>query len=325
MSASRVRKPSFSRSDEFRAIVLSYERAGGEGKNLLSPRFASMVVSGNEVLSTHELPGVAMKAERLADGVAAHVTVAPGTEVELPVHLCFGVLPERGTQRIISRFEIGEGASVEFLAHCTFPNSVDVLHLMEAEVVVGRGARMRYSETHFHGDQSGARVVPHGRIVVEEGGVYLSEFSLTEGRIGELDFDYTVDVAERGRAELMVRAYGYGSDRLRTVETIRLNGAGARGLAKSRIAVREDAVSEVIATTEGNAPECRGHVDCVEIVRDRAVASAAPNVRVTCASAYVTHEAAIGTVNKKELETLMARGLDEDAAVDVIVGAMLKG
>jgi len=30
-------------------------------------------------------------------------------------------------------------------------------------------------------------------------------------------------------------------------------------------------------------------------------------------------------VNKKELETLMARGLDEDAAVDVIVGAMLKG
>jgi len=37
----------------------------------------------------------------------------------------------------------------------------------------------------------------------------------------------------------------------------------------------------------------------------------------------VTHEAAIGSVNKKELETLMARGLDEDSAVDVIIRGML--
>jgi Fe-S cluster assembly scaffold protein SufB len=312
-------------ADEFEAIVRSYERAGGHGEHLLSPRFASMVVSGNAVLSTHELPGVEMQAEQLEDGVAARIRVAPGTKVDLPVHLCFGVLPERGTQRILPQFEIGEGAVVEFLAHCTFPNSVEVQHLMEASILVGPGARMRYSETHFHGERGGARVVPRGKIVVEEGGAYLSEFNLTEGRIGSLEFDYTVDVGPRGRAELMVRAYGYGDDRLRIVETIRLNGRGARGLAKSRIAVREDAVSEVVAATEGNAPESRGHVDCVEIVRDRAVAAATPVVRVRDDSAYVTHEAAIGTVNKKELETLMARGLDEEAAVDVIVGAMLRG
>jgi Fe-S cluster assembly scaffold protein SufB len=40
--------------------------------------------------------------------------------------------------------------------------------------------------------------------------------------------------------------------------------------------------------------------------------------------AQVTHEAAIGTVNHKELETLMARGLDEDDAVDLIVRGMLR-
>ena len=121
----------------------------------------------------------------------------------------------------------------------------------------------------------------------------------------------------------MVRAHGFGSDRLRTVETIRLNGP-VRGPGQVTRRRARGAVSDVIATTEGNAPDSRGHVDCVEIVRDRAIASAAPLVRVTCDSAYVTHEAAIGTVNKKELETLMARGLDEEAAVDVIVGAMLK-
>lgn len=323
MSASRP--SSFTIADEFKAIVASYERAGGRGDHLLSPRFASLVISGNQVLGTHELPGIEMTSETLPDGVAAAVRVAPGTKLPLPVHLCFGVLPESGVQHIVPTFDIGEGASVSFLAHCTFPNSVDVTHLMEAEIHVRAGARMQYSETHFHGETAGARVVPRGRIVVEDEGAYISEFSLSQGRIGSLDFDYVVDVAARGRAELLVRAYGYGNDRIHVVETIRLNGQGARGLAKSRVAVREDAVSEVISVTEGNAPESRGHVDCVEIVRDRAVASASPAVRVTDPSAYVTHEAAIGTVNKKELETLMARGLDEERAVDVIVGAMLRG
>jgi len=106
-------------------------------------------------------------------------------------------------------------------------------------------------------------------------------------------------------------------------ETIRLNGERARGLAKSRIAVRDQARSEVFGTTEGNAPFARGHVDCVEIVRDQAIARATPLVRVTNEQAQVTHEAAIGTVDKKQLETLMARGLDEEAGVEVIIRGML--
>jgi hypothetical protein len=40
--------------------------------------------------------------------------------------------------------------------------------------------------------------------------------------------------------------------------------------------------------------------------------------------ARVTHEAAIGSVDKTELETLMARGLTEDEAVDVIIRGMLR-
>jgi len=128
----------------------------------------------------------------------------------------------------------------------------------------------------------------------------------------------------RGVAELTAKAYGYGDDAISVKETIRLNGARARGLAKSRIAVRDEATSEVIGTTEGNAPFARGHVDCIEVVRDRAVANAIPVVRVSDDRAYVTHEAAIGTVDKKELETLMARGLDEETAVDVIIRGMLQ-
>jgi hypothetical protein len=38
----------------------------------------------------------------------------------------------------------------------------------------------------------------------------------------------------------------------------------------------------------------------------------------------VTHEAAIGRVDKKQVETLMARGLEEEKAIDLVISGMLK-
>jgi hypothetical protein len=55
-----------------------------------------------------------------------------------------------------------------------------------------------------------------------------------------------------------------------------------------------------------------------------AVATAIPIVSVTNETAKVTHEAAIGSVDRRQVETLMARGLDEDRAVDVIVKGILR-
>jgi len=308
---------------DFEAILQAYEEAGGDPQFLKSPKVASLVVSGNEVLGANEIPGLKMTAEQLPDGVKAQVIVEPGTIVDLPVHLCFGVIPAEGVQRILSDFQIGAGARVEFLAHCTFPNATHVQHIMEGTVHVGSNAVMRYAETHYHGEHGGVEVLPHARIQVDKGGRYFSEFNLSKGRAGKIEFDYEVDVQEDGVAELSAKAMGYADDKITVKETIRLNGENARGLAKSRIAVREQARSEVIGTTEGNAPFAKGHVDCVEIVRDQAIANAIPIVRVTDPRAQVTHEAAIGTVDKKELETLMARGMDEEAAVDVIIRGML--
>ena len=308
---------------DFETIVEAYEASGGDPNLLRSPKVASLVVSGNEVLGANEIPGITMTAEQLPDGVKAQLVVAPGTRVELPVHLCFGVIPAKGMQRIVSSFDIGAGADVAFIAHCTFPNATHVQHIMEGTIHVREGATMRYTETHFHGETGGVEVLPKARISVDAGGRYYSTFGLSRGRAGKVDMDYTVDVAADGVAELDAKIMGYADDVITVRETIRLNGERARGMAKSRIAVRDRAHSEVIGTTEGNAPYTRGHVDCVEIVRDQATASAVPIVRVTDHRAQVTHEAAIGTVDKKELETLMSRGLDEDQAVDVIVRGML--
>jgi hypothetical protein len=232
---------------------------------------------------------------------------------------------EEGLQEIDSEFEIGEGAEIGFLAHCTFPNAVQLKHVMDAKIHVGPDATMRYSEAHYHGPEGGIEVLPTTRAVVDEGGRLETEFSLTEGRVGRMAINFAADLAGRAVAELVAKAYGSGDDDIRVEEILRLNGEGARGLTKTRVAVRDRARSEVHTTAEGNAPKAVGHMDCTEIVRGRAEARNVPIVVVRDDQARVTHEAAIGSVGKQELETLMARGLTEEEAVDVIIRGMLRG
>jgi hypothetical protein len=62
----------------------------------------------------------------------------------------------------------------------------------------------------------------------------------------------------------------------------------------------------------------------MEIVKDRAVAKAIPIVQVNNPGAKVTHEAAIGSVDKRQMETLMAHGLSPEEAVDIIVKGILR-
>jgi len=313
------------RSREFEAIVEAYERSGGDPSALLDRRFASFVVSGNKVLSSNSVPGVVLEGQETETGVRAYVKVEPGTKVPFPVHLCFGVLPQEGLQEIISEFEVGEGAKVKFLAHCFFPNAANVRHIMDSRVHVGQGAEMEYSETHFHGRRGGTEVVPRTQVEVEAGGRFRNQFKLVTGRVGRLDIDLEARLMERAVCDLEVKVYGKEDDEIKVKESVYLDGTGSRGLVRSRIVVTEEARSEVLGEIVGNAPFTRGHVDCVEIVQgERAKAKALPLLQVSDPTAKLTHEAAIGSVDKRQVQTLMARGLSEEEAVDVIVEGLLK-
>ncbi len=309
---------------EMESILDAYRQAGGDPQALSLPEVATLVVSSNQVLAAHEIPGVRFQAEQLEHGVRAYIQVEPGVKIERPVHLCFGVIPAEGLQEIFAEYEIGDEAEAQFLAHCSFPNAVNVRHVMEASVHIGEGASLIYTEEHYHGVTGGVQVQPHARVIVEDGGRFLTTFSLTRGRVGQMDLDYQVDADAGAVVELTTKVYATKDDQVAVSEVVRLNGNRARGLTKTRVAVRDQAQSQVYTTMEGNAPGARGHMDCTEVVCDDAEARNMPLVVVRNDQAQVTHEAAIGTVNRKELESLLARGLDEDEAVDLIIRGLIR-
>ena len=306
-------------------ISQAYQAAGGDPAQLFASNAGGLAVSHHRVLYRNLVPGLRIDTEETPDGVRATISVAPGIVITEPVHLCFGMIPQEGLQHIDATFDIGDGARVQFLAHCTFPGAVKVRHLMEAAVRVGREAEMSYSETHFHGPQGGVEVVPVTRATVAEKGILRSDFKLVQGAAGTVQLDYRVELARHAVAELDARIYGKRHDQVTLKESLYLNGEYARGLAKSRIVASEHCVTEVISEAVGNAPYARGHVDCVEIIKGRdARASAIPKLTVLDDRAKLTHEAAIGSVDKRQVETLMSRGLTETEAVDVVVKGMLR-
>lgn len=310
---------------EYGVMVDAYEKAGGDRSALQNKDVAKLVVHENRVLSAEGIPGVRLGYEPKKNGISAELLVEEGVKLRHPIHLCFGILPEEGLQEIELRVEIRSGAEARAIAHCIFPNAVHIIHKMDAVINIGDNASFSYGETHFHGDSGGIEVIPKAKITLGEKALYENTFTLVEGCVGKLDFDYEIFSGASSVAELVAKVYGKKDDIIRIVEKVNLNGNNARSLIKTRVVLRDRARAEIIGETYGNAPYARGHVDCIELVNGKeAVGKAIPVVSVTNELAKVTHEAAIGSIDRRQVETLMARGLDENEAVDVIVRGMLR-
>ena len=316
---------SYSVEKEYQGLVDAYEEAGGDSSALLSKDVASLIVHENKILSATEIEGVKLVGETHEQGINAGLLVEEGYKISRPIHLCFGILPQEGLQRIKLRVDVKRGAEVKVIAHCIFPNAVHIIHKMDAVINIEDNASFSYKETHYHGEFGGIEVVPKAKVTLGEKALYENTFSLVEGCVGKLDFDYEIFSAARSVAELIAKVYGKRDDIIRISEKVNLNGNGARSLIKTRIVLTDRARAEVIGETYGNAPYARGHVDCTELVNgEEAVAKAIPIVLVRNDKAKVTHEAAIGSIDRRQVETLMARGLDENEAVDVIVKGILR-
>jgi Fe-S cluster assembly scaffold protein SufB len=310
---------------EYAGIIDAYEKAGGNRESLTNEGVARLVIHENRVLGLERISGLKIDTEETETGVKVDMVVEKGTKIEKPVHLCFGVLPEAGLQEIIMKVDAQDNSQVSVIAHCIFPNAVKVVHKMDADINIGENARFDYKETHYHGENGGIEVIPKAVVKVGKGGVWESAMNISDGLVGRLDYNFEVFCQESGVAELIVKAYGKKNDEIKILEKIHLDGAGARGLAKSRLVLSDKAKAEVRGETYGNAPDARGHVDCMELINGKdAVAIAIPIVSVTDDKAKVTHEAAIGSIDQRQVETLMARGLDESEAVDTIVKGILK-
>jgi hypothetical protein len=284
---------------------------------------ARLFIHHHKVVGSHLVPGLKIDTSEKKDGIKINMTLKKGTKITHPVQMCFGMIPKEGRQHIIINARIEDNSYIDLIAHCTFPNAKKVEHIMDAEISVGKNASYSYFERHIHGDEGGIKVVPKAKVKLSENAKFKTEFELLKGRVGLIDIDYEVFCDKKSVLEMMARINGKKDDVIKIRETGHLNGEHSRGVLTSRVAARDNANAEIYSKLTASGSYARGHVDCKEIVQDDGVVSAIPIVEVSNPKAHITHEASLGSVDSKQLQTLMARGLSEDDATDLIIQGLL--
>ncbi len=306
-------------ADKLNEIV----RQSGHSSVFTDKNIAHLYIHANEVVSSHTIPGLNVDVKSIEDGVEIKILLEEGSKIENPVHMCFGNFPETGIQRILLDLELEKDSAMDVFAHCAFPFATDFQHIMDAEIRIGENAVYNYFERHIHGLVGGAKVYPKAVMYLAKNSRFKTEFELIKGRVGLIEIDFESVCEAYSVAEMVARCNGKEDDKINIRETAKLIGEGARSALITKIAARGRTVAEVYNKIVATAAYAKGHVDCKEIIQDNGSASAIPIVEVKHPKAHVTHEAAIGSVDNKQLETLMARGLDEDTASELIIQGML--
>jgi uncharacterized protein len=300
-----------------------FDTTGFSHSVLKEPDTAHLVVNENKVLGAHLVPGFHVDIEETDEGINAQMVLDEGIVIRKPVHICFGMLPEKGVQRINMKVNIGKNSGIYIYAHCTFPYAVDVQHIMNADIHIGENAVYTYFERHVHSDEGGVKVYPKALVELDKGAKFRTILELLKGRVGLIDIDYETTCRDHSVMEMTAKINGRGNDIIKIREIGRLEGEHCVGVLTSRVAARDNTRAEVYNELTATGAYARGHVDCKEIIQGNGSARAVPIVDVRHPKAHVTHEAAIGSVDAKELETLMTRGLDEDEASDLIIAGLL--
>lgn len=299
-------------------LKLTKETAGLKNKNA-----AHLAINLNKVTSKNIVHGLRIDTKETKNGIRIKMFVAENADIKERVYLCFGITHKKASQKIKMSILVHKNAKISIFAHCFFPNATDIKHLMDAEIKIEEGASYTYEEKHFHGASGGTKVFLKANVRLEKKSRFKNSFELTKGSAGKLEIDYAVTSKQESVAEITSKISGSGNDIIKIKEVNNLVGKKAKGALISKIAVRGNAKAEVYNIMEATAPDARGHIDCKEIIQDNGKAVAIPIVKVMHSQARITHEAAIGSVDTKQLETLLARGLNENEAMELIIAGLM--
>ncbi|SHF81288.1 Uncharacterized protein family (UPF0051) [Caldanaerobius fijiensis DSM 17918] len=253
------------------------------------------------------------------------IIVAPGTKNEA-VHIPVLITLSGVVDVVYNTIEIGEGADVVVVAGCGIhnPGSERSQHDGIHEIIVRKGARMRYIEKHYGGGEgTGERVLnPKTILIMEEDSVVEMELTQIKGVDSTLR-DTKAKLAKGANLTIVERLMTHGRQEAISDMLIELEGEGCSAKIISRSVARDDSKQVFRPVVVAKAP-AKGHVECDSIIMDRGKISSSPAISAEHPEAQLTHEAAIGKIAQEQLMKLETLGLSEKEAEDVILRGFLQ-
>lgn len=245
-----------------------------------------------------------------------------GVKSDMPVQSCLYLSKNNAAQNVHNIIIAEEGSELHIITGCTTaPHVINGLHIGVSEFYVKKNAKITFTMIHNWADDMVVR--PRTGVLVEEGGVFLSNY---------------ISMSEVKSLQMYPTARLVGDGALARFNTVVVCPEGSEMDLGSRVILdAPNTKTEIIARTittggniiargslVGNAPDSKGHLECRGLMlSDTGRIHAIPELEATTEGAELSHEAAVGRISQEEIEYLMARGLSEDEATSTIVRGFL--
>ncbi len=245
----------------------------------------------------------------------------PGHKVEKPLQACLYIAREGFSQNVHNLVIAEENSELHIITGCaTAPHLTAGLHVGVSEFYVKKGAKLTFTMIHDWGEKVAVR--PRTVARVEEGGVLVSNY---------------ISLKPVGSLQMYPTTYLDGPDAVARFNSVLVAGEGSFLDVGSRIVLnapgsRAEIISRgittggtIIARGEliGKAAGVKAHLECKGLILNEGLMKAVPELSGSIPGVEMSHEAAVGKIDQREIEYLMARGLSEEAAISTIVRGFL--
>ncbi|MBW2645476.1 MAG: SufD family Fe-S cluster assembly protein [Deltaproteobacteria bacterium] len=249
------------------------------------------------------------------------IRVLPGVKTEYPIQSCLYIAKEDSAQNVHNIVIAEEGSELHIITGCaTAPHVVSGLHVGVSEFYIKKGAKLTFTMIHNWGKDVAVR--PRTVAYVEEDGVLVSNY-ISLKHVRTLQMYPTTFLNGKGAvarfSSVLVAPTGSHLD---IGSRVVLNAPETRAEIISR-AITTGGTIIARGHLTGKYPGVKAHLECKGLILSDGLIHAIPELEGHVAGVEMSHEAAVGKIAREEIEYLMARGLDEEAAISTIVRGFL--
>ena len=249
------------------------------------------------------------------------IRALPGVKAKSPIQSCLYIATPKFSQNVHNIVIAEEGSELHIITGCaTARHLTEGLHVGVSEFYVKKNARLTFTMVHDWGQKVNVR--PRTVTRVEQGGVLVSNY-ISLNPVGSLQMFPTTYLSGEGavarfHSVLAARENSHMDVGSRVV----LEASGTRAEIISRGIV---AGGTLIARGDlvGKVAGIRAHLECKGLILKEGLMQAIPELQGHVPGVEMSHEAAVGRIDRKEIEYLMARGMDEETAISTIVRGFL--
>ncbi|PID92434.1 MAG: SufBD protein [Bacteroidetes bacterium] len=250
------------------------------------------------------------------------IRVKKNVSLDYPLHTGLFMHKEMSTMCIHNIVVLEEGASLHLITGCTAGCSIrGGLHIALSEQYVGKGAKLVSTMIHNWGSEFVVR--PRSGTIVEDDATYVSNYYAVKPAKNIQSNPFTHIKGKRSSAKYMSVLASFPDTYSDFGGTVLIEGedSGAELVAR---AVNHGGTVIQTGLLIGAAKGARAHVDCSGLMlSDRGKIEAVPGLRALHPEARMSHEAAIGRIDRGEVNYLMSKGLEEMQAIALIVRGFL--